>query len=80
MIGANSEAIPELIQNGLNGLLYDTGNPITLADKIELLYKDRDLRELLEVNAYQWSNKNFSSEKYASALLEVFRDTVKKPT
>jgi len=80
VIGANSGAMPELIQNGWNGLIYNVGDPNSLAAKIELLYKDDDFKKQLESNAYQWSNSNFSPEKYASQLLNVFRDSMNKTT
>jgi len=76
VIGANSGSTPELIKDGWNGLLYQSGCPSSLAEKIDLLYNDKSLREQLGVNAYSWANQKFNSENYASDLLNVFNEAL----
>jgi len=40
----------EIIDNGYNGLLFQSGNPIDLAEKIELLLKNHELRRKMGNN------------------------------
>ena len=78
LIGSNTGATPELIQDGWNGLIYQAGNAESLAEKIELLYSDKCLSEQMGLNAYTWANMNFHLEKYSSDLLNVFNSVCKK--
>lgn len=77
VIGADSGATSELIQDGWNGLLYQACSASALAEKIEVLYTNRQLRKEIEINAYKWANETFNMEKYTSNLLSVFKSVVK---
>lgn len=77
-IGANSGGTPELIRDGWNGLLYETGSPSSLAEKIEVLYWNKSLREELAKSAYHWANSTLSSENCISNLIKVFEVVVEK--
>ena len=74
VIASNSGATPEIIEDGWNGLLYEPGNPVSLAEKIELLYKNKELREKLEVNAFKSANEKFNLDKYSSDLMLIFQE------
>jgi len=45
VVGANSGATPEIVDNNINGLLYKVGDVKDLAAKIEIYAKDRKLVE-----------------------------------
>jgi glycosyltransferase involved in cell wall biosynthesis len=47
VIGSRLGAIPEFVQDGINGLLFEAGNPQSLADSIVRLAKEPDLLESL---------------------------------
>ncbi len=47
VIGSRLGAIPEFVQNGVNGLLFEPGNPRSLADAIVRLASNRALLETL---------------------------------
>jgi glycosyltransferase involved in cell wall biosynthesis len=76
IIGADSGATPELIENGWNGFIYEANNPESLAEKIEILYNDKNLRKQLELNASNWSSTNFNLEKYSSELVNLFSHAI----
>jgi glycosyltransferase involved in cell wall biosynthesis len=76
IIGADSGATPELIENGWNGFIYEVNNPESLAEKIEILYNDKYLRSQLELNASNWSIKHFNIEKYSSELVDLFSHAI----
>ncbi len=57
MIGANSGGTAELIEDGVTGLLFEPGNPNDLAEKIKILYFDRNKARMLSENGYQASRK-----------------------
>lgn len=43
IVASRSGGIPEVLEHGVNGLLFDIGNEQQLADSIQELYYDRDL-------------------------------------
>lgn len=53
VIGANNTGIKEIILNNTSGLLFETGNHLDLADKIELLILNEKMRNELAQNGYQ---------------------------
>ncbi|MGZ0874783.1 glycosyltransferase family 4 protein [Priestia megaterium] len=71
VIGARGGATPEIIKDGINGLLYDTGNIHQLADKIEQVYNDREFKEDLSRNAYDFSKNNFTEEGYIRGITKI---------
>lgn len=76
VIGTNTGGTLEIIKNGKTGILYKQGNSEDLADKIELLYDDRNLLEEIAKNGYKFSQVNFTPEKNVSAIYSVFKEVV----
>jgi glycosyltransferase involved in cell wall biosynthesis len=76
VIGANRAGTLELIKDGYNGFLYECGNAVDLAGKIEALYNQRELISKLGENARDWSQRNFSLEAYASGLRAIFEKAI----
>lgn len=75
VIGANTGGTKELIIDGYNGLLYEQGNYVDLADKIEWFINDRNkLRELGE-NAYSFA-KDFTSSRNASNIYKIYNQLI----
>lgn len=71
VVAANVGATPELIRNGWNGFLYESGDPQDLARKLEILHSDRDLRARMGQNAREWSRSRFHLDAYAAQLLDI---------
>lgn len=65
----------EYIEDGVNGLLCETGNPITLSEKICNLIENEDLRCKLQDNAINSVNK-FREEYVAENLLEIIDEVI----
>lgn len=78
VIGANSGGTAELISSGETGLIFAVGDSEDLARKIEILYHDSKLRNEIGAKAQAWATGNFSREKYAADLLEVFREVLQQ--
>ena len=63
--------IPELVHNNVSGLLVDPANPRSLADAIELLLLDSDLRRRLGRTARQTVEESFDLRRCVAALLAI---------
>lgn len=69
VIGANSGATPELIENGKNGFLYEAGDFKELAEKIEFFMDNK--AEIVEFgeNGYNFAKEKFDEKIYTERLL-----------
>ena len=56
VIGSNIGGIPELIQDGFNGYLFEAENPYDLKDKLLKVINNKDKLKILEENAYNSIN------------------------
>lgn len=69
VIGARIGGIPELIQEGENGELFESGNAKELKDKIQALWQDRELLQKYSENCKKLQYDTV--EEYCEWLLEV---------
>jgi glycosyltransferase involved in cell wall biosynthesis len=74
VIGANSGGTRELIREGWNGLLYPSGDPAALAERIDRLYGDRALRARLGRNGQEWAQRTFSIARHTEAVMKVLAE------
>jgi len=75
VIGANTGGTTELIKDGYNGFLYNQGNYIDLADKIEMFLKDRNKIETMGKNAQEFA-QNFTSSLNAKKIYDIYEKTI----
>ena len=70
VLGANIGGIPELIQVGKTGELFESGNASELKKQIEKLWNDRELSEEYSRNCRE---VNFDTlEEYYGKLLKIY--------
>ena len=74
VIGTRSGGTTELIRDGETGLLFEVGNPIDLAQKIQLLYSDRELLAKLGAAAQTWTKETFTEEGTSGKVYELLRE------
>jgi glycosyltransferase involved in cell wall biosynthesis len=63
---ANAGAHPELIEDGLSGLLHQPGSSQSLADTLEMLISDPVRLKQITIAARDRAEKLFSPQKYAT--------------
>lgn len=71
VIGADTGGTPEIIQDGVTGLLYRQGNPVDLQEKLRAAYQDPALRARLAEAGYRYAQERFTPEGNASAVHQV---------
>jgi glycosyltransferase involved in cell wall biosynthesis len=73
VIGTKSGGIPELIKDGINGLLYEPGKPEQLAEKIEYLIDNVDKKNEIAENGFNYAQRTFTKENYGGeAFKQLF--------
>ena len=70
----------ELIRNGENGLLYEWGDHIQLANKIQFLYENPNERYRLGTTAHAWAQRRFTQERYANEVFDLLSKVVENKT
>lgn len=75
IICSNVGALPEIITDGINGYILDKINSQFIADKIELLYLNKDLAEQISYNNY-YSSKRFYSTQVIKRLEDIYNDII----
>jgi glycosyltransferase involved in cell wall biosynthesis len=74
----NSGGTTELIEEGETGLLYEPGNPIELADKMQYLYENPEFASKLGQAGYTWAVDRFTQKRYAREILDILTQVLSK--
>lgn len=74
VIGTNIEGTNEVIIDGYNGLLAETQNAKSIAEKIEQVYLNRDLLEIYNENAYATYVNKFSPQKFVEQYINYYEN------
>jgi len=72
VVGTFLGGIPEIVENGVNGLLVSEGQPRELADALVRILTDRDLACKLRQNALESAKRKFTWEAATDRLLSCY--------
>jgi len=76
VVAANTGANPELIREGVTGLLYKVRDTRDLAEKIRHLYENPELAKRIGQNAQSWSEALFNKERFSKEIV-AFLESVR---
>ena len=76
VIGARAAGTAELIKDGQTGLLYQPGNVGDLADTIEKLISNGEMRARLAEAARRWAHETFSRARFARQFLALAHEAL----
>lgn len=65
-------ALPEVIEEGANGFLVEPGNIKALTEKIEILAKNKNLREEIGRNNYEKIKNEYSMDHLVKKLANIY--------
>lgn len=77
VIGADIGGIPELVQDGKTGLLFESRNADDLAEKMSQLIASSTLQIELGKNARSRGEMIFNSDRYYQSLIEIYQHLIK---
>lgn len=72
VIGSRIGGIPELISEGVDGLLFESGDDAELADKITLLLQDEARRASMGQAGREKMERGFSPDAYYEGTLDIY--------
>ena len=74
VIGSRIGGIPEQIEDGKNGFLFEMGNVGELAKKMTLLAEDKELRKEMGKAARKKLEREYSLQAHCSRLMEIYEE------
>lgn len=74
VVASNTGGIPEVIEDGISGLLVKTGDARDLAEKVIMLFKKRDMRENIGINARNRIESLYSKAAVSKNVEEVYAE------
>jgi len=76
LIGSNVGGIPELIEEGVNGFLFESENHEMLAEKMRTLLRDERLIRQMGDASYQKVQENYTPQRY----MELYHELISNVT
>lgn len=76
VIASDAGGIPEIIKDGINGLLVSPGSVADLADRIVRLLNDRDMRDRLGDSSRRYIEEQYASVKVVQKTLDIYKELV----
>ncbi len=77
-IGSNVDGIPTVINNGVDGLLFEPENADDLAEKLNMLMSNPDLRRKLGKAGEIRARQEFTKEQYVRNLTNFYNKVLEK--
>jgi len=76
IVASRAGGIPEIVRDGLNGILVDPGDPSALADAVNRLLGDDDLRSGMGSSGRELVRREFGLEQMIEGNLRVYREVL----
>jgi glycosyltransferase involved in cell wall biosynthesis len=76
VIASRMGGLPELIDDGQTGLLFEPGNLDQLTDKIRLLWQDPDLCRRMGAAGREKASREYSEDAYYRRLMSVYENAI----
>ena len=73
IIATNVGGLPDLVQNGINGLLVPPGRPDQLAAALHQLAVNDELRRSMQLSSYRLASERYDMTKRVSQLVDVYK-------
>ena len=76
VIGSNMGGIPEGIEDGVTGIIYESGNVDQLKNAILKLSEDEELRNVMGKKAFEKAKKEFTLDVMLDKYEKVFNEVI----
>lgn len=78
VIASKRGALSEIIEDGKTGFLFNPEDPMDLAEKIRLIYKNRDLAGQMGANARKEFENKYTPEKNFQILIDIYKEAINR--
>jgi glycosyltransferase involved in cell wall biosynthesis len=73
VLASNLGSVPEFVEDGVDGFLFEPGDPTDLAEKIKYLFRKPPLVKKMGIAGRLKIESRFSSETYYPRLLKIYQ-------
>ena len=80
VVGSNAGGVPEIIEDGVSGLLFEPGNAADLAAKLKRYCADIELRNKIAAAGKERADRLFSLERHYQDLNHLLQAVVANPS
>ena len=77
VVGSDAGGVPEIIEDGVSGLLFEPGNSGDLAEQLERYCRDSDLRRRLGAAGKARADERFALEQHYQNLKQHFEHAIR---
>ena len=78
IVASDIEGNMESVEDGVNGLLFRTGNSECLAEKLEIILSDPKLKKMMSDKSYETYIQKFSTKKQIHNYLKIYDSLIRK--
>jgi glycosyltransferase involved in cell wall biosynthesis len=78
VVGTNVGGIPEIIEDGVTGLLVEPGSPDELAQAIIRILQDPELARRMGAAGRETAKARFSPEQYVTQIQQIYGELIEK--
>lgn len=78
VVTTNVGGNPEIIKNGITGVLCKPDDPISMAENIKKLILDSELRQRVRINGCNFATKEFTADAEAEKFIKLFSQLINK--
>lgn len=76
VIATNTGGIPEMLRDQVDGFLVPVDNSVLISDKIILLLKNKNLRDIMGKNAYEYFLENFEMNSVVEKQVDWLEEQI----
>lgn len=76
VIASNTGGLPEVVDDGNTGLLFEPGNAVDLTEKISRLMADKALAMKMGENGRRRVEEHFSPEAHYIKIMQIYNDVI----
>lgn len=77
ILASNVAGIPEMVEHGVNGLLFNPGDLDVIEEYLKKLCGDEDLRDMMGLNSKQLVHDRFRTDLILNKLVDIYKQIQK---
>jgi len=78
LVTSSVQALAEIVQDGITGLVFEKDNSQDLAEKLEIALLDENLRSEIGTNANKWVKENHSWEVISERVTKIYDEILEE--
>ncbi len=78
MVASRIGGLPEIIEDGITGALFEPGNPESLMQHVRRLWEDPELCQRMGIAGRQKVMREYTEDTYFHNLMAVYQEAIQR--